>query len=224
MHILFKKHIRNLITIIIVILFSTSLWQLASAGWIQGKSIIAQQLLNHSWNKTLIDQGKINLQKAKAADQKTITHKPWPWADTWPVAKLIVPQHHIEQIILAGDSGSSLAFGPGHSFASATPNSAGTTIISAHRDTHFRFLKELKLNEMLFIQTIDKTMSYQVYEIKIVDSKTFRLQPVRDRQTLVLVTCYPFDSLDSEGSLRYLVYASRPTAQNEITLQADQTS
>ena len=196
----FKKYTRNLSTTIIVILFSTSLWQLAAASWIQGKAIIAQQLLNHSWTQTLNDLSE---------NKKTKAHKPWPWADTWPVAKLIVPQHNIEQIILAGDSGSSLAFGPGHSFASATPNSAGTTVISAHRDTHFHFLKELKLNEMIFIQTIDKTMSYQVYEIKIVDSKTFKLQPVRDRQTLVLVTCYPFDSLDSGGSLRYLVYATR---------------
>ena len=215
MHILFKKYTRKLIAIIIVILFSTSLWQLATASWIQGKAIIAQQLLYHSWNQTLNDLSD---------DKKPKTHKPWPWADTWPVAKLIVPQHNIEQIILAGDSGSSLAFAPGHSFASATPNSAGTTVISAHRDTHFRFLKELKINEIIIIQTTDKTMTYQVYEIKIVNSKTFKLQPDRDRQTLVLVTCYPFDSLASGGSLRYLVYATRPAAQNKVTLQTTQTS
>ncbi len=215
MKIPFQKHARIISTIIIVILFSTSLWQLATASWIQGKAIIAQQLLNASWNKTLNDLND---------GKKTKTHKPWPWADTWPVAKLIVPQHNIEQIILAGDSGSSLAFAPGHSYASAAPNTSGTTIISAHRDTHFRFLKELKIDEIIFIQTTDKTMSYQVYEIKIVDSKTFKLQPGRDRQTLVLVTCYPFDSLSSGGSLRYLVYASRPAAKNKVTLQAIQIS
>ena len=218
MYKLFKKHTRKLIAIIIVILFSTSLWQLATASWIQGKAIIAQQLLNHSWNKTLND-----LNNDLSDDKKTKTHKPWPWADTWPVAKLIVPQHHIEQIILAGDSGNSLAFGPGHSFASATPNTKGTTIISAHRDTHFRFLKELKINELIFIQTTDKTMTYQIYDIKIVDSKTFKLQPARDRQTLVLVTCYPFGSLVGRGSLRYLVYASIPAAQDKVTLQTTQT-
>ena len=206
MKILFQKHIRKLIAIIIIILFSTSLWQLATASWIQGKAIIAQQLLNHSWNQTLNDVSN---------EKKTKPHKPWSWADTWPVAKLLVPEHNIEQIVLAGDSGSSLAFAPGHSFASATPNTIGTSVISAHRDTHFRFLKELKIYEIIIIQTADKTISYQVYDIKIVDSKTFKLQPVRDRQTLVLVTCYPFDSLSSEGSLRYLVYASRAEKGSE---------
>ncbi|RKZ65873.1 MAG: class GN sortase [Gammaproteobacteria bacterium] len=196
---LFRKHTRKLTTIIIISLFATSLWQLASAGWIQGKAIIAQQLLNHSWNKTLVE---VN------GDKKPLSHKPWPWADTWTVAKLTVPQHNIEQIILAGDSGSSLAFGPGHSFASAAPNSSGTTVISAHRDTHFQFLKDLKVNEEIFIQTTDKTIAYKVYDTQVVDSKKFKLQPVSDRKTLVLVTCYPFDSLETGGKLRFLVYAA----------------
>ncbi len=201
----FNKHTKNLITIITVLLFTTSLWQLATAGWIQGKAVIAQQLLNHSWNQTLNNDQSHDTKKHQADNA---IHKPWPWADTWPVAKLLVPQHNIEQIVLAGDSGNSLAFGPGYSFASAIPNSAGTTVISAHRDTHFRFLKKLKINEMIYLQTTDKTMPYQAYDMQIVNSKTFKLQPVSDRQTLVLVTCYPFNSLTSGGSFRYLVYAA----------------
>jgi sortase A len=194
----FHRHARNISTIIIVILLSTSLWQLATAGWIQGKAIIAQQLLNHSWDKTLIGAGD---------DKKPSPHKPWPWADTWPVAKLIIPQHDVEQIILAGDSGSSLAFGPGHSFASATPNSAGTTVISAHRDTHFSFLKDLDIGDQIVIQTTDKTITYQIYDMQVVDSKTFRIQPAGNERTLVLVTCYPFDAVTAGGSSRYLVFS-----------------
>ncbi len=215
MHISFQKHTRKFIAVIIVILFSTSLWQLATAGWIQGKAVIAQQLLNHSWEKTINDANK---------DSNPAIYKPWPWADTWPVAKLIVPQHHIEQIILAGDSGSSLAFGPGYSLASTTPNTSGLTMISAHRDTHFKFLKDLKMNDTIYLQTADRTIPYQVYDFQIVDSKTFKLQPDRNEQTLVMVTCYPFDSLTTGGSLRYLVYAATPMTKNKVTLQAARPS
>ena len=200
MHILFHKYTSKLIKLIIIILFSASLWQLASAGWIQGKAIIAQQLLNYSWNQALDDLSN---------DIKPKPHIPWPWADTWPVAKLIVPQHHVEQIVLAGDSGSSLAFGPGHSFASATPNSTGTTVISAHRDTHFQFLKDIKINETFYLQTADKTTRYHVYDLQVVDSRTYTIQANNDNQTLVLVTCYPFDALTAGGSLRYLVFAMK---------------
>ena len=221
---LFHQHARKVTTIIIVLLFSTSLWQLASAGWIQGKAIIAQQLLNHSWNKTLIDHGKTNSQKAKAADQKAITHKPWPWADTWPIAKMIVPRHNIEQIILAGDSGSTLAFAPGHSFASEEPNTIGLTMISAHRDTHFSFLENIKAGDEIYLQTADKLILYRVNDIKIVDSKTFTLQQIKDDKTLVLVTCFPFDAILSGSSLRYLVYASMPMTKNKVKLQSTKTS
>jgi len=81
-------------------------------------------------------------------------------------------------------------------------------VISAHRDTHFQFLKDLKVNEEIFIQTTDKTIAYKVYDTQVVDSKKFKLQPVSDRKTLVLVTCYPFDSLETGGKLRFLVYAA----------------
>ncbi len=198
---LFDKYARRLTSVVIVILFSVSLWQLAAANWILGKAIIAQHLLNTSWDKTLANLKTDN-------SEKSAIHKPWPWADTWPVAKLIVPQYDIEQIILAGDSGSSLAFGPGYSLASAPPNASGTTMISGHRDTHFSFLSELKLNDTMLMQTADKTVHYQVYDMQVVDSKTYTLQQNSDGQTLVLVTCYPFGALTPGGDSRYLVYAS----------------
>ena len=201
MYIIFHKQIRNLATIVIVLLFTASLWQLAAANWIQGKAIVAQHLLNHSWNETLINSKPLDT-------NQPVMHKPWPWADTWPVAKLIVPQYGIEQIILAGDSGSSLAFGPGYSLASARPNTTGTTMISGHRDTHFGFLKNLKLNDILLIQTADSTVSYRIIDIQIVDSQLFSLQPDSHEKNLVLVTCYPFDALTAGGTSRYLVYAS----------------
>jgi sortase A len=188
-----QRQRRNLSTVIIVVLFSIGLWQLASAGWIQGKAIIAQQLLKHAWHKTRLDAGQ--------------PHRPWPWADTWPVAKLTVPEYGIEQIILAGDSGSSLAFAPGYSFASARPNTSGTTVISAHRDTHFRFLKDLKQDDLLYIQSADNSVQYRVYDFQIVDSRTFTLPDDADENTLLLVTCYPFDAITAGGPLRYLVFA-----------------
>jgi len=190
----FERHARKAVTCTIVLLFSIGLWQLAAAGWIQGKAFIAQQLLDHSWQKTL-------------RDKKTVTHKPWPWADAWPLAKLIVPQHHIEQIILAGDSGSNLAFAPGVSLAGSLPNGQGTTVISAHRDTHFNFLKNIKINETFFLQTADKTTRYRVYDLQIVDSKIYTLQADTGKQTLVLVTCYPFNAIMTGDPSRYLVFA-----------------
>lgn len=193
----FRRQSRNLSTVIIIGLFAACLWQLAAAGWTQGKAIIAQQLLNHAWKQTANDT---------AIGEERI-HKPWPWADTWPVARLTAPQHDIEQIVLAGDTGSSLAFGPGYSLSSAAPNSGGLTMISAHRDTHFKFLSNLKRDDRLYLQTTDRTVEYRVYDFRIVDNRTFALPAGADEDTLLLVTCYPFDAITPGGHLRYLVFA-----------------
>ena len=38
----------------------------------------------------------------------------WPWADTWLIARLVVPSLAIDQIVLEGTYGRTLDFGPGH--------------------------------------------------------------------------------------------------------------
>ncbi len=86
-------------------------WLIGQGLWIPVKAIAAQWLLQHAWAQTLKTQ-----QPAK----------PWPWADTWPVGRLLVPRHGIDQIILADASGRSLAFGPGQLSGSAKPGEPGS--------------------------------------------------------------------------------------------------
>jgi sortase A len=124
------------------------------------------------------------------------------------VAKLIVPEQQVAQIILAGDNGSSLAFGPGLSLAGAMPNTSGMTLISGHRDTHFEFLKDIQINDLLYLETAEKIERYQVVDLQIVDSKSYKLQSSIEKQALVLATCYPFDAVTPGGPLRYLVFAN----------------
>ena len=193
------RHIGSrLLTLLIIVLFCTSLWQLAAAGWIQGKAIVAQQLLDYSWQKT----------QAYADGEVTNNHKPWPWADTWPIAKLIVPHLGIEQIVVAGDSGSSLAFAPGHSYAGTAPGDDGLTMISAHRDTHFHFLQTLNIDDRLLLESRDKTTTYRITRFQVVDSDSYTLAARAKENMLVLVTCYPFDAITQGGSQRFLVFAT----------------
>jgi sortase A len=180
------------LTFIFIILFIAATWQLGLAGWIHAKAIAAQMLLERAWQQTLTDHKQ---------------HRPWLWADTWPVAELIVPEMAIEQIILAGDSGAILAFGPGRSFASAMPHEHGTVIISGHRDTHFRFLQGLEKGQRLILKTKSAINYYTVSNTEIIDSRSFVVD--RDVDELILVTCYPFNSMDTGSHERYLVYAQR---------------
>jgi len=180
------------LTFVFIILAAAALWQLGLAGWIHAKAHTAQILLDLAWQQTLIDHQQ---------------NKPWPWADTWPVAELIVPKLDITQIVLAGDSGEALAFGPGHSFSSALPEEHGTVMISGHRDTHFRFLQNLKKGERLILKTQSGIHYYTVSNTKVVDARNIMIDTNSDE--LILVTCYPFNSAITGGFERFLVYAQR---------------
>lgn len=180
------------LTFVLIILAAASLWQLGIAGWIHAKAIAAQILLERAWYQTLHNHQQ---------------NRPWPWADTWPVAELIIPGLDIEQIILAGDSGATLAFGPGHSFASVMPDQAGTVMISGHRDTHFRFLQKLDIGERLILKTNKGIHYYRVSQTRIVDSRNFHVDTHNNQ--LILVTCYPFNTINTGNPERYLVYAQR---------------
>jgi sortase A len=169
------------------------LWHLGHGAWIYAKARLAQHLLQRAWVRTLAGEPDV---------------KPWPWADTWPVARLRVPAHDADLIVLDGVSGRTLAFGPGHAAGSAVPGAPGTAIVSGHRDTHFRFLERVRAGDEVVIDTPGRLPArFVVRETAIVDARTAVIRRDADAATLALVTCYPFDAVRPGGPLRYVVVA-----------------
>jgi len=180
---------------LLIVLLLCGMWQIGSASYIHAKAILAQVLLEAAWDRTVHGQQEV---------------KPWPWADTWPISRLDVPGLGIDRIVLAGASGSSLAFGPGHLFGSSLPGQQGNTVIAGHRDTHFRFLKDIQRGELIQLQSLTgKMIQYEVSETIIVDEKQAEYLANTSENTLTLITCYPFDAIRPGGPLRYLVIAKQ---------------
>jgi len=169
---------------------------LASCGqglWIEAKAWLAQGLIAGAWAQT-----------RSAADPV----RPWPWADTWPVARLRVPRLGVSRMVLAGVSGRTLAFGPGWAPQTAPPGGPGRTLIAGHRDTHFRFLADLVRGDLLTLQNAQRhTVRYRVVETAVVNQRAGWLMAPDDERELLLVTCYPFDALLPGGDQRYVVRA-----------------
>ncbi len=191
-------------------LIAVGLWHGANGVWLYAKAALAQQLIAQAWR----DQ----LRSGTAA-------RPWPWADTYPVARLRWARGDVDLIVLNGMQGQALAFGPG--LASGDGDvikesvNAGL-VIAGHRDTHFRFLADVQIGDELQLQRRDGTQRYRVEALRVVDSarETLRI----DTDELVLVTCYPFDVIRAGGTLRYRVSArplsAAPTrpAMGEVSL------
>jgi sortase A len=178
-----------------VCLLAVGLWQIGEGSWIYAKARLAQYLLQRAWSHTLAGRTGV---------------RPWPWADTYPVARLMAPSMHVDLIVLNGSYGRTMAFGPGYAEASAFPGSPGTTILTGHRDTHFRFLKRLKRQDEIIIETVRRTSErYRVHSTRIVDARTASMSLTGGMDELALVTCYPFDTVLTGGPLRYVVRAIR---------------
>jgi sortase A len=185
--------------VLVVALVAVGVWQLGHGVWIYAKARLAQHLLQRAWARTLAGESDV---------------RPWPWADTWPVARLWVPAHGADLIVLDGVSGRKLAFGPGHAGGSARPGAAGTAIISGHRDTHFSFLQHVRPGDEMIVDTPGRPPAhFRVREMAVVDSRTAVIRGDGDGEAaLVLLTCYPFDTIRPGGPLRYAVVAEGASA------------
>src|SRR5437899_224162 len=118
----------NLRTYIRIFFTCLLLAGLAAGGeglWIYAKAKLAQILLEMSWRSAL-------------AGERV---KPWPWADTRAIARMTIERDSAAIIVLAGASGRTMAFGPGHLDGTAMPGDIGNCVITAHRDTHFSALR-----------------------------------------------------------------------------------
>lgn len=169
-------------------IIAAALFSAAHAAWIPLKAQLGQLLLEQAWAARL------------AGDEGA---RPWPWADTAPVAVLEIPRLGTRQLVLEGASGRNLAWGPG----AMTPVDGSDVVISAHRDTHFADLNLLQPGDLLLLDDGTGPREYQISWLDIVDSRHQELVLLTGIQRLTLVTCYPPDAPLAGGPLRLVVTA-----------------
>jgi len=175
------------------LLLAFGLWHAGQAAYAKAKAELAQVLLARAWNGTLAGARGV---------------KPWPWADTWPIARLVLTGRGVDLYVLAGADGRAIAFGPGHMYGTAEPGTTGNSVVGGHRDTHLRFLKDVRRGEAINVQRPDgEWMSYRVTDLRVTDKGDLSPLDPAGPTRLTLITCWPFDALRPGGPQRYVVTA-----------------
>jgi len=178
---------------IVVICLTIAVLSGSGAFWMKAKSVLGQHLLDQAWNNT---------------SRTGEVHKAWPWADTWPVARLTVAQTNQSLVVLEGTSGEAMAFGPGRVAESSLTAKQGSFAIAGHRDSHMSFLQDVQKGDVFVLESMDSEKTeYTVVEQHILNSETQPLSVPQHLHALVLITCYPFNALQTGGPLRYVVIA-----------------
>ena len=168
--------------------------------WIPAKAVLAQHLIARAWAE---------------AEPGGAPPKPWPWADTAPVARLWLDLDSRPLYVLAGASGESMAFGPAHVSSSARPGAADNVVIAGHRDTHFAALRDLTIGDRLRLEDASGHLrDYQVVATGVVHESRTDLLERTGVAELTLITCFPFDAVVPGGPERFVVHARAVEAES----------
>ena len=166
---------------------------LSNGAYMWAKAQLAQVLIAHAWQSS-VQAAETNTLLPNANQtfkEKSFKTKPWPWADTYPVAKIQFNSGPTSRFgskgaanrqarkqklagtrqkklaaqplyVLAGASGRTMAFGPGPMSATPLPLEGGNSVITGHRDTHFAALQHLNPGDLIHVQTLEGQGEYQV--------------------------------------------------------------
>ncbi len=179
--------------IAVIVMVVAGMSFLCAGFWIPAKALLAQHLLQRAWQKSLATGNIV---------------KPWPWADTWPVGRLQNDRLGVDLIVLEGESGEVLAFGPGHLIESSAPGKEGHCMLAGHRDTSFSFLQDLKAGDVLTLAAQGGKSRFIVQTTGIVRADDLFLDGEREG-FLTLITCFPFKAVMPGTPFRFVVTATR---------------
>ena len=81
-------------------------------------------------------------------------------------------------------------------------------VLSGHRDTHFAFLAEARLGDVLNIELPSgKRATFRITDMEVADVRYSQLAPLAHDKAIYLVTCYPLQGITSDPDKRLVVTA-----------------
>lgn len=180
------------------------------ALYVRAKAELAEVLIHRAWEQSLQSGGA--------------SCRPWPWADTYPVARLQIPRLEYDEMVLEGATPRTLAFGPARMQSGAGLGEPGNLLLAGHRTSWFQPLQGIAQGDKIEVEWFDarrgvlRQQTYTVVTIRVVDPDDVKLLEPTAESALTLVTCYPFGRSPSSPQ-RYVVRAE-PAGASRILQDA----
>jgi sortase A len=124
------------------------------------------------------------------------------------IGRIEIPRLSLSTVVVEGIGKRALRRAVGHIPGTALPGQAGNVGIAGHRDTFFRSLKDIQVDDMIVVSTRWGEYRYRVVSSRVVGPHEVEvLHPTGD-EVLTLVTCHPF-YLVGPAPDRFIVRAAR---------------
>jgi sortase A len=183
---------------------------LGAALWRDVKPWLTQALLARAWQSSLASGRHV---------------KAWPWASSWPVARLTFPRLGIERYVLSGD-GATPDLGSYHMAGTALPGEAGNSVIGTLDETDLAFLRELAPQTLIEVESMEESgIRYTVRYAQPLDPRDIWITKQEGPARLTLISCTSSRTLRPEeppcyGVSAFIADEARSAAQAAATIAA----
>jgi sortase A len=134
-----------------------------------------------------------------------------------PLALLRISKIHLVAPVFNGTDDLTLNRGVGRIAGTVHVGAKGNLGIAGHRDGFFRGLKDLRMGDKIDLVLPDRTETYVVDNIQIVDPANVGVLRPEPVFSLTLVTCYPFYFIGSAPQ-RYIVHGSQVASEQSAAI------
>jgi sortase A len=211
----------------------STLMALERAMWVAGLSLLFAYALNRAWSAYAAEAAVEAMQRAQHVQALSASVAPRsspaihiePDTSSWsakrlaeyraarhgavvPLAVLRVPPLKLSVPIFEGTTDATLNAGAGRIEGTAAFGQSGNIGIAAHRDGFVRPLQDIKLGDFIYLDRVTESREYRVTRIHIVEPIDVSVLEATTKDTITLVTCYPFYFVGS-APLRFIVRAER---------------
>ncbi|MFN2239901.1 MAG: class D sortase [Thermoanaerobaculia bacterium] len=124
------------------------------------------------------------------------------------LGRIVIPRLGLSAFVLEGEDESTFQRAVGFLPGTARPGEGGNTALAAHRDTFFRPLERLEIDDRIRLEVPPNTYEYRVASLRIVESNEVSVLESTGTEELTLVTCYPFRMIGPAPD-RFIVKATR---------------
>jgi LPXTG-site transpeptidase (sortase) family protein len=194
-----------------VAMFERCLWLaaigfLGTALWMKSDSLFYQFRADRELDAAIRSLGAESASKTSpASDAPAVRVQLAPGT---PLARLTVPRLDVGVVVAEGIDDRVLQRALGHVPTSARPGEAGNVALAGHRDTHFRFLEQLRVGDEMILESVSGRDVYRVEWAVVVEPHQVELVEESGYAALTLVTCYPFRYVGN-APYRYVIRARK---------------
>src|SRR5688572_33418715 len=125
-----------------------------------------------------------------------------------PLGRIEISAVGLTTMFLEGTEEGTLRRAVGHIRGTPLPGQRGNVALAGHRDTFFRGLRKIRVNDEITLTTLSGSYHYRVGSTKVVKPEETEVLEDDGDDILTLVTCYPFNFVGLAPS-RFIVRAHR---------------